>query len=157
MRKRILGQDVHDLPAAAGAWLNLAQLAQVEVTSEDAAYPVEAALIPGKGAGWRASRTGEQRIRLLFDDPQTLRRIHLIFDEYERERTQELVLLWSPSGGSPLQEIVRQQFNFSPAATTREVEDYTVKLSGVSTLELRIVPHVGGGEAVASLAQLRLE
>lgn len=156
MRKRVLGQDVDDLSPTEGKWLNLAQLAQVEVTSEDPAYPVEAALIPGKVAGWRAAQTGGQRVRLLFDKPQHLRRIYLVFDEHERERTQELVLLWSLHSGSPLQEIVRQQFNFSPPATTREVETYTVDLSGVGTLELRIVPHVGGGEAVASLAQLRL-
>jgi len=98
----------------------------------------------------------EQRVRLLFDEPQHLRRIHLVFDEHERERTQELVLLWSPRSGSPVQEIVRQQYNFSSLDTIRKVEDYTVALNGVGTLELRIVPHIGGGEAVASLAQLRL-
>lgn len=156
MRKRVLGQDANNPSPTEGEWLDLAKLAQVEVTSEDPAHPVEAALIPGKGAGWRASQTGEQRLRLLFDKPQQLRRIHLAFDEHERERTQELVLLWSPCSGSSVQEIVRQQFNFSPPTTTREVEDYTVNLSGVSTLELRIVPHIGGGEAVASLARLRL-
>jgi hypothetical protein len=156
MRKKVLAQDVHNLSPTEGGWLDLERLVQVEVTSEDPAYPVEAALIPGSGTGWRASRPGEQRLRLLFDEPQHLRHIHLIFDEHERERTQELVLLWSPQSGSPLKEIVRQQFNFSPPGTTREVEDYTVDLNGVSTLELRIKPHVGGGEAVASLAQLRL-
>lgn len=147
---------MNDLSPPEGEWLDLKRLAQVEVTSEDPAYPVEAALIPGSGTGWSASRPGEQRLRLLFDEPQHLRRVHLVFDERERERTQELVLLWSPRGGSPLQEIVRQQFNFSPPATTRQIEAFTVDLSGLGTLELRIVPHVGGGEAVASLAQLSL-
>lgn len=156
MRKKILVQNVHDVSLANRTWLELERLAQVEVTSEDPTCPVEAALIPDRGTEWRASQTGEQRLRLLFDEPQSLRRIYLVFDEHERARTQELVLLWSPQGGAPLQEIVRQQFNFSPLGTTREVEDYTVNLSEVSTLELRIKPHVGGGEAVASLTQLRL-
>jgi hypothetical protein len=156
MRKKVLAQDVHEASLTDQKWLDLERLAQVEVTSEDLAHPVEAALIPGSRTGWRASQPGEQRVRLLFAEPQRLRHIHLIFDEHERERSQELVLLWSPHGGSPLQEIVRQQFNFSPPSTTREVEDYTVALNGVGTLELRIVPHLGGGEAVASLAQLRL-
>ncbi len=136
MRKKVLAQDVHNPSLTEGEWLNLERLAQVEVTSEDPAHPVEAALIPDSENSWRAARTGEQRIRLLFDKPQQLRRIHMVFDEHERERTQELVLLWSPRSGSPIQEIVRQQFNFSPPTTTREVEDYTVNLSGVSTLEL---------------------
>lgn len=51
---------------------------------------------------------------------------------------------------------MRQQYNFSPPVTTREVEDYAVNLGGVGVLELRLMPHVGGGEAVASLTRLRL-
>ena len=117
---------------------------------------MEAALLLSESSGWRASQSGEQRLRLIFDQPQTLKRIYLVFDEQAWERTQELVLRWSPPGNSPSQEIVRQQFNFSPPGTVREVEDYTVNLSGVGALELQIKPHVGGGEAIASLMQLRL-
>jgi len=39
---------------------------------------------------------------------------------------------------------------------TREFEDYAVDLAGVRALELRIVPDISGGDARASLAQLRL-
>jgi hypothetical protein len=52
--------------------------------------------------------------------------------------------------------LVRQQYNFSPPATTREVEDYTVNLDRVTALELSIVPDISGGEARASLARLQL-
>lgn len=156
MRKKILAHDVDALSPKAQPWLDLERLAQVEVTSENPAYPVEAALLLGESSGWRASQSGEQRLRLIFDQPQTLKRIYLVFDEQAWERTQELVLRWSPQGNSPSQEIVRQQFNFSPPGTVREVEDYTVNLSGVGALELQIKPHVGGGEAIASLMQLRL-
>jgi len=51
---------------------------------------------------------------------------------------------------------VRQQWNFSPPQTTREVETYRVDLVDVTILELVIVPDRSGGEARASLAQLRL-
>ena len=51
---------------------------------------------------------------------------------------------------------MRQQWNFSPQGTTREVEDYNVGLSDVTALELEIVPDQGRGEAHASLEQLRL-
>ena len=51
---------------------------------------------------------------------------------------------------------MRQQFNFSPPATTREVEDYTLNLERVTALELSIVPEISGGEARASLATLQL-
>ena len=53
-------------------------------------------------------------------------------------------------------EIVRQQWNFSPPETIREVEDYPVELASVTVLELIIVPNVSGGIARASLKSLRL-
>ena len=79
-----------------------------------------------------------------------------MFDENEQERTQEFVLRWSPDGGQSYQEILRQQFNFSPPGATREVEDYDIDLDGVTALELKIVPDISGGSARASLAELRL-
>jgi len=39
---------------------------------------------------------------------------------------------------------------------TREFEDYTVNLAGVTALELRIIPDINGGDARASVAQLRI-
>ncbi len=155
MRTRIICEDLGKVSAAEGNWLDLERLAQVEVTSEDADYPVESALIPGMGAGWRAAQPGEQTIRLLFDEPQRLGWIHLAFPESEQERTQEFVLRWSPDGGQSYREIVRQQYNFSPG-DAGEVEDYDVDLNDVTALELRIVPDINAGSARASLAQLRL-
>ena len=114
MRKRIIGHGPGEVAAAEPGWLNLEHLAQVEITSEDVGYPIESALIPGTGSGWRAAQSGEQTIRLLFDEPLRLKRIHLVFQEDEKERTQEFVLRWSPDGGQSYREIVRQQYNFSP-------------------------------------------
>jgi hypothetical protein len=59
-------------------------------------------------------------------------------------------------GGSSFQEIVRQQWNFSPPNTIREVEDYRVDGSGVTVSELVIVPDITRGSAHASLKSLRL-
>ncbi len=156
MRKFIIGQGPREVSAAEQGWLDLELRAQVEITSEDVDYPIESALIPGTGTGWQAEQPGEQTIRLLFDEPLRLRRIHLVFQEDEQERTQEFVLRWSPDGGQSYREIVRQQFNFSPPGASREVEDYDVELAGVTILELNIVPDISGGNARASLAQLRL-
>lgn len=156
MRKRIIDQHSQDTSPVSQDWLDLEHLAQVEFTSEKAAHPVESALIPGTGSGWRAAQAGEQMIRLLFDQPQRIRRIHLLFYEDQQERTQEFVLRWLPDGGQPYREIVRQQYTFSPPGTTREYEDYSVDLEGVTVLELRIIPDIRGVGALASLAQLRL-
>ena len=156
MRKRIIGVSPRVVSGAEPGWLDLERLAQVEITSEDVGYPIESALIPGAGPGWRAAQPGEQTIRLRFDEPLRLRRIHLVFHEDEQERTQEFVLRWSADDGQSYLEILRQQYNFSPPEGVREVEDYGLDLDGVTALELKIVPDISGGAARASLAQLRL-
>jgi len=153
MRKRIMNQN--DSPVDR-SWMDLEHLTQVELTSEDTAYPIEAALISGFGSGWRAAESGEQAICLLFDEPQRIRHIQLLFLENQQQRTQEFVLRWSHDAGQSYQEIVRQQYNFSPPDMTREYEDYTVDLVGVTALELRIVPDISGGDTRASVAQLRI-
>ncbi len=83
--------------------------------------------------------------------------VHIaVFEENETARTQEFVLRWSPDGGSSVKEIVRQQWNFGPPGSIREVEEYQVELSSVTVLELVINPNIGGGVARASLKNLRL-
>ena len=154
MIKRIIGQDIQNLPTQNQDWLNLDVLAQVEVTSEDAAHPIESSLIPGNDVGWRAAESGPQIVRLVFDQPQRIRRIQLKFHEDEFERTQEFVLRWSSNGS--YREIVRQQYNFSPPTTTSEFEDYHLDLVDLTALELNIIPDISGGDARASLAQLNL-
>ena len=144
------------MPFSNQPWLNVEHLAQVEVSSEDAARPIESALIPGAGSGWRAEQAGGQIVRLVFDEPQRIKRLHLVFQENDHERTQQFVLRWSADAGQSYSEIVRQQYNFSPPGSTRESEDYTVDLVGVTALELSIVPNISGGPARASFAQLLL-
>ncbi|MEO8392797.1 MAG: hypothetical protein ABI700_07375 [Chloroflexota bacterium] len=106
--------------------------------------------------GWRAAQPGEQTIRLIFDSPQHLRRIRLLFLEREVERSQEFVLRWSADGGQIFHEIVRQQWNFSRPDAVEENEDYAVELAGVTQLELKIVPDRSRANVHATLAQLRL-
>ena len=156
MRKRIINQRSKELLPADQGWLDLERLAQVEITSEDAGHRINSALLIDAGSGWRASQPGEQTIRLLFDEPQQLRRIRLVFEEDTQERTHEFVLRCSADGGQSYREILRQQYTFSPQGMTREVEDYVVNLDEVSVLELIIIPDISGGDAHASLTQLRL-
>jgi hypothetical protein len=156
MRKRLITAIPQDAPPRDEGWLDLDGAAVVEVTSEEKEYPVESALVSGEMRGWRAADSGTQTIRLIFDVPQRIRRIWLVFEETEAERTQEFVLRWSPDGGHSFREIVRQQWNFSPPETTREIEDYQVELSDVTVIELVIVPDNRRGAARASLKSLRL-
>jgi hypothetical protein len=157
MRKQIVKDDSHKSQSADDEhWLDLEQRAQIELTSEDATHPIESALITRTGSGWRAGEPGKQTIRLLFDKPLKIRRIQLMFQEDSQSRTQEFSLHWSVSGGSPLREIVRQQYNFSPPDSTRELEDYIVDLDELTLLQISIVPDIGGGDTHATLTQLRL-
>jgi hypothetical protein len=158
MRKRLTtpGPSPQDAPPPDEGWLDLDRAASVEVTSEEKEYPVEAALLSEEMRGWRAAESGTQTIRLLFDQPQELRRILLVFEETEAQRTQEFVLRWSADGGHSFREIVRQQWNFSPPNTTREIEEYQIGLSDVTVLELVIVPDINRGSARASLKRLRV-
>jgi len=156
MRKRVVGLVTKDSPLPDQEWLDLERSAQVEVTSEDPTHPIESALLAGTESGWQAAQPGPQTIRLIFDRPQKLRRIWLLFIEPDVARTQEFVLFWSHDDERSLKEIYRQQWNFSPPGAIREVEDYQVELSGVNQLELTIVPDQLGGDARASLARWRL-
>ncbi len=138
------------------AWMDVDRIASVEISSEESDYPIESALLLEGKSEWRAANPGMQTIRLIFDEPQELRRILLVFEDTENTRTQEFVLRWSPDIESAFREIVRQQWNFSPPDSVRETEDYAVELSEVKVFELIIVPDKSGGEVRASLASLRL-
>jgi len=157
MRKRIVPKDQQQSPQLPDeCWLDIERIADVELTSEDSAYPIESALLPGSGSGWRAGEAGEQTIRLVFTSPQQIHRIWLEFIEPLTERTQQFVLRWSADGGTSFREIVRQQWNFGPYGATHETEDYRVDLSDVSVIELHIIPDMSGGDARGSIARLRL-
>jgi hypothetical protein len=138
------------------AWLPLHQLAEAEITSESPMHPIEGALVPGKADGWRAETPGEQTIRLNFEEPRSMKHVRVVIEERERARTQQFVLRAASTPEGPWRELARQQFNFSPSGAVREQEDYEVSLPAVAVLELTIVPDISGGDARASLQQLRI-
>lgn len=155
VRKSIITPGGQDRPAEADEWVDLGRVARVEVTSEDPDHPIEAALLPRRGPGWRASRPGRQTIRLVFDGPRHVRRVRLRFAGDAVSRTQEFVLRWADAASAP-REVVRQQWTFSPGGSGEEVEDYRVDLPGAIELELVVTPDIAGGESPASLAELRV-
>jgi hypothetical protein len=120
-------------------WLDLIPLADVDVTSEHPASPIEGVFVYDAPTPWRAAAPGVQTIRLRFRRPIRLTGIRLVFEETAVTRTQEFVLRWQAAGARPSVDIVRQ--------------DYRVDLDEVSALELSITPHIGGGDAIATLQQ----
>lgn len=157
MIKRLLTDVSPDVERPLADWLDLETLAEVEFTSEDAGHPIEAALLPGDNDGWRAGKPGPQTIRLLFKQPQDIRRISLDFIEPAVARTQEYALSWSNDPMHTFHEILRQQWNFSPDGGTRETEDHLVALAGATALELTITPDIGNPGAFATLKKLRIQ
>ena len=156
MRKQIIIATEPNPSGTSEEWLNLEEIARVEVSSEDPQRPIESAFKHGDSLGWRASQPGEQTIRLLFDEPRDLRRIWLRFSEPKVERTQQFTLRWADSQTGPFKEIVRQQWNFNPQNSSVEMEDYKADLHHVLALELIINPDLGKNQACAAMADWRL-
>lgn len=158
MRKSIVSPAPVAATPIPDLWRDLERIARVEITSEDEAFPIEHALGKTESTGWRASGTGPQIIRLHFDEPITIHRIHLHFVEKSTERSQEFAIF--AGSGSELREVVRQQFTFSLGGSTEETEDYTVSLNGVTIMELKIDPDRSHdpkqSQNYASLQSLRL-
>jgi hypothetical protein len=138
MRKSVISQERVAAVLPHEEWLDLDAIARVEITSEDVSFPIEDALGKTATTGWRAAQTGPQLIRLHFDEPRNIKRVRLYFIDREAERSQEFAVYAGSS--AELREVVRQQWGFSPHGATEEIEDYTVDLHGVTTLELRIDP-----------------
>jgi hypothetical protein len=158
MRKSIVSPSAVAATPISDLWRDLERIARVEISSEDEQFPIENALGKKSATGWRAAGTGPQLIRLHFDEPMNIKRLQLHFVDLAAERSQEFAVY--AGAGSELKEVVRQQWSFSPQGSTEEIEDYTVNLSGITTLEVRIDPDRSHdpklSQAFASLQSLKL-
>lgn len=159
MRKSLIGATGKGGMQIETNWRDLEKIARVEVSSEDELFPIEHALGRTPSTGWRASSTGPQIIRLLFDEVVNFRKIQVHIIERAAERMQELTIL-AGAEISAMREVVRQQFTFSPGGSTEEIEEFGVELTGVRVLELRIDPDrshdAGHSQNYASLMSLKL-
>jgi hypothetical protein len=158
MRKSIVSPSAAAITPISDLWRDLERIARVEISSEDERFPIEHALGKKATTGWRAAGTGPQLIRLHFDEPLNIKRLQLHFVDKTSERSQEFAVF--AGAGHELKEVVRQQWSFSPHGSTEEMEDYTVNLSGITTLELRIDPDRSHdpkqSQSYASLQSLKL-
>jgi hypothetical protein len=104
-----------------------------------------------------ADEPGEQILLLVFDTPQTIRTMRLEVEELDVSRTQELAIAMSYDGGATYQELLRQEYNFSPPGTTFEREEWSMTAEGVTHLRLVIKPDKGGKPCQATLTTLALQ
>jgi hypothetical protein len=153
LRKQIVANPPRG-PVPLPGEIQIADVATVQVTSEDAAHPIDHAFDQSRGPGgtrWVAEAPGEQSVTLLFDRPQTIRKIGIEVEELGVSRTQELALSISSDGGRTYRELLRQEFNFSPPATSFERELWSVSADAVTHLRLDIKPDKGGRVGRATL------
>lgn len=159
MRKKIVSPDALDPTTAVTGELDIARIATVLVTSEDPSHPVENAFDGQRGPGasyWAAAEPGLQTIVLVFDRPQSIRKIQIEIEETAASRAQTLQVLVSQNGGRSFEQTRRQEYNFSPAGATFQQEIWEVDLRDVTHFRLEIAPDADRGVAPAKLTALTL-
>jgi hypothetical protein len=117
VRKTILRHDIRPATSSSNEWFGVDAIAEIGVTSEAAAAPVENVLYPDREVGWRAGEPGSQIIRITFGGPTNIGRIQLAFSEPQFARTPEFTLHCVIAGGER-REVIRQQWTFSPRVST---------------------------------------
>jgi hypothetical protein len=158
LRKQILPKRSSESASFEGE-IAIADVATVQVTSEQADHPIDHAFDHERGPGgsrWIADGPGEQTVILLFDSPQRIRTIGVEIEELAVSRTQELSVSVSSDGGRTYRELVRQEFNFSPPGTSFERELWSTSADAVTHLRLVIKPDKGGRVGRATLTALTL-
>ena len=157
LRKQIIKPHPATPDATTGE-IDIAAVATVLANSEAPDHPIDLAFDALRGPGgtrWIAGEPGEQTMTLAFDAPQTINQILLEVDEPEVARTQDLQLSLSCDGGRTYRELLRQEYNFSPAGTTLGREKWTVSAQGVTHLRL-VKPDKGDKPCRATLTSLVL-
>lgn len=155
MRKRIIPQPQRESPPSDTGWLDLQAVARVEVTSEDAAHPIESALLTVGGTGWGAENPRGA------NDPSSFRtaaknQAHPSRVSRGEGDAHSTVLAAVVLGSRKFMARYRAPaVSFQPVGATEEIEDYQVELQDAAVLELTIIPNVSGG-SYASLTQLRM-
>jgi hypothetical protein len=158
LRKQIVPRHPVESASFEGG-IPVAEVATVQVSSEQDNHPIDNVFDSSRGPGgsrWIADGPGEQTLILVFDSPQTIRKISLEVEESSVSRTQELSASVSSDGGRTYRELVRQEFTFSPPSTSFEREVWSIEAEGVTHLRLDIKPDKGGRVGQATLTSLSL-
>ena len=137
--------------------LEIPALATVLVTSEAPDHPVDHLFDASNGPGgtrWIAGSDGEQALVLAFDAPQTIRAVDIEVEEPCATRTNVLTVSLSNDGGRTYRERVRQEFTFSPPATTFEREEWAMSAERITHIRVVIQPDKGHASHRATLTSL---
>ncbi len=153
MRKQVTGGI--EASADGTTWLELEAIAEVVVSSEAPAHPIENALVGPGTVHWQAAVAGASTITLRFDTPMLLTATRLEFAEPAHERSQEWAISAVFADGTA-RELLRQGWNFSPSGSREQREQYTLSTAPVRSLTLWIDPDRGQNRYPATLQAWRL-
>ena len=140
MRKRLIPHP-RDVSAASQPWLDVAALAQVELTTEDPACPIDAALrpVPRRGGGPPSrARRGSGSCLIT---PKRCTGCGSSSPNRSRRAAQGSSCGGPPTAASPTGRSSGSSIPLAPG-TVHEVEEYQVPLQGVTHVELCIVPDI---------------
>jgi hypothetical protein len=157
LRKQVL-QPVGS--QSSGREISIADAATVLVSSELSDHPIDYMCDGQRGPGstrWIAEQPGDQTVVLAFDTARNIDTVTLEIEEREVSRTQELTLAISRDRGQTYEEVLRQEFNFSPSGATFEHEEWRLAAEGITSLRLWIRPDKGGKPCRASITSLVLQ
>ena len=130
MRKSQITRIPQNAPLRDQTWMDVDRIASVEVSSEESDYPIESALLLEGKKGWRAANPGMQTIRLIFDEPQKLRRILLVFEDTENSRHKN-----SSFGGHLISSILLAKLSASNGILTRGTQCGRQKITRLNSLK----------------------
>ncbi len=159
MLRKVIDPNLLNTSQFQAGVIDVANSATVLVTSEDPSHPIENAFDHHQGAGanyWAAAAPGKQTIILVFDRPQHIRNIQLEIEETDVNRSQVLQLLASRDGGQTFNQVIQQDYNFSPSGATFQREVWAVNLEHITHLRLDITPDRDQELAAAKLTSLTL-
>jgi hypothetical protein len=121
--------------------LDLAVLATVDVSSEQAAFPIDNVFDGQSGPGgscWIAGTSGEQVILVRFHGTHDLDTILVESEERGDTRTQRIDLeVWSEHGRV---ELTPRTFSFTPYGPSFHKAIWSLGARGVTSFRLRVTP-----------------
>jgi hypothetical protein len=127
--------------------LDLAEIACVEVTSEQSVFPIDNVFDGQSGPGgscWVAATPGEQIVALAFRSPQDVTAIVVESEERGVSRTQRVELaFWGEDGNEHVEGLVHT-FRFAPYGPSFHRGAWAIGAS-VTRIQLRITPEPHDG------------
>lgn len=130
-------------PLGVRGGVDLVDLARVVVSSEQSLFPVDNLFDDQRGPGgscWVADDAGEHTLTLALASPLRVGTIVVESEKHGGIYTQAITLAVSDGVDGPLRELGTRSFTFKPYGPTFQTESWSVTLSPITQIHLRVTP-----------------